>query len=53
MSSGKKTKHIKAKFFFIKDMIDSSEIKVIDCPSEEMWALNYWTPLMVSINGIR
>jgi hypothetical protein len=38
MSRGKKTKQIKAKFFFIKDRIDSGEIKVIDCPSEEMWA---------------
>ncbi len=38
MSSGKKTKHIKAKFVFIKDKIDSGEVKVIDCPIEEMWA---------------
>ncbi len=38
MSSGKKTKHIKSKFFFIKDRVDSREIKVIDCPTEEMWA---------------
>jgi hypothetical protein len=38
MSSGKKTKHIKAKFFFIKDRMDNGEIKVIDCPTEEMWA---------------
>ena len=38
MSSGKKTKHIKAKFFFIKDRVDDGEIKVIDCPTEEMWA---------------
>jgi hypothetical protein len=38
MSSGKKTKHIKAKFFFIKDRIDDGEIKVIDCPTERMWA---------------
>ena len=37
-SSGKKTKHIKAKFFFIKDKVDSGEIRVIDCPAEEMWA---------------
>jgi len=34
----KKTKHIKAKFFFIKDRVDDREIKVIDCPTEEMWA---------------
>jgi hypothetical protein len=38
MSSGKKTKHIKAKFFFIKDRVDDGEIKVIDCPTEQMWA---------------
>ncbi len=38
MSSGKKTKHIKAKFFFIKDRVDDGEIKVINCPTEEMWA---------------
>jgi hypothetical protein len=38
MSSGKKTKHIKPKFFFIKDRIDDGEIKVIDCPTEQMWA---------------
>jgi len=37
MSSGKKTKHIKAKFFFIKDRVDDGEIKVFDCPAEEMW----------------
>jgi hypothetical protein len=38
MLSGKKTKHIKAKFFFIKDRIDDGEMKVIDCPTEQMWA---------------
>jgi hypothetical protein len=38
MPSGKKTKHIKAKFFFIKDRVDDGEIKLIDCPTEEMWA---------------
>ena len=29
MSSGKKTKHIKAKFFFIKDTVDDGEIRVM------------------------
>ena len=38
MSSGKKTKHIKAKFFFIKDRVDDGEIRVVDCPTEEMCA---------------
>jgi hypothetical protein len=37
MSSGKKTKHVKAKFFFIKDRVNDGELKVIDCPTEEMW----------------
>ena len=37
-SSGKKTKHMKAKFFFIKDRVDDREIKVIDCRAGEMWA---------------
>jgi hypothetical protein len=38
MSSGKKTNHIKAKFFFIKNKVDDEEIKVINCPTKEMWA---------------
>ena len=37
-SSSKKTKHIKAKFFFIKDKIDDGDVKVVDCPTEVMWA---------------
>jgi hypothetical protein len=36
-SSGKRTKHIKAKFFFIKDRIDDDEIRVVHCPTKEMW----------------
>ena len=36
--SRRKTKHVKAKFFFIKDRVDEGEIKVINCPAEEMWA---------------
>jgi hypothetical protein len=38
MSSGKKTKHIKTKFFFIKDRVNEGEIKAINCPAEGMWA---------------
>ncbi len=38
MSSGKRTKHIKAKFFLIKDRVDDGEIKVIDCATKERWA---------------
>jgi hypothetical protein len=45
-SSRKKTKHIKVKFFFIKDRVDSGEIKVINCPAEEMWADVLTKPLL-------
>ena len=44
-SSSKKTKHIRAKFFFIKDRIDSGDIRVIDCPTEDMWADGQSKPL--------
>ncbi len=38
MPSGKRTKHIKVKFFFIKDRADDGEVKVLDCPTEKVWA---------------
>ena len=37
-SSSRKTKHIKVKFFFIKDKVDSEEVKIVDCPAGVMWA---------------
>jgi len=36
--SGKKTKHIQAKLFFIKYRIDDGEMIVVSCPTEGMWA---------------
>ncbi len=36
--SVKRKKHIKAKFFFIKDRVDDGEIKVLNCPTHKMWA---------------
>jgi hypothetical protein len=36
--SGKKTKHMQAKLFFIKDEVDDREIQIINCPAENMWA---------------
>ena len=38
LSSSRKTKHIKAKFFFIKDKVDSEEVNIVDCPAGVMWA---------------
>ena len=38
LSSGKNTKHIHARYFFITDKIQSGEISVIYCPTGEMLA---------------
>ena len=37
-SNGKKTKRIKPKFFFIKDRVNDGEVRIVHCPTEEMWA---------------
>ena len=37
-SSSKRTKHIKTRFFFIKDKIASGELEVQHCPTGIMWA---------------
>ena len=38
MSSGKGTKHINNRYFFIKDKIHKGEIDAIYCPKEDMLA---------------
>jgi hypothetical protein len=35
-SSSKRTKHIKVKYFFIKEKVDSGEIVIEHCPTEQM-----------------
>jgi hypothetical protein len=36
-STSKRTKHIKVKYFYIKDKIDQDENFVEHCPIEQMW----------------
>ncbi len=36
-SSSKRTKHIKVKYFLIKDKVDWEEIIIKHCPTEQMW----------------
>jgi hypothetical protein len=43
--SYKQTKHIKAKYFLIKDYYDAGEIDVKVCPTDEMWADDLTKPL--------
>ena len=38
VSSSKRTKHIKAKYFLIKDYYESGEINLQYCPTDVMWA---------------
>ncbi len=38
MSSSKRTKHIKAKYFLIKDYYNAEEIDLRYCPTGQMWA---------------
>jgi hypothetical protein len=44
-SSIRKTKHIKATFFCMKDRLDGGEMSVIDCLAKEMWADMLTEPL--------
>eukprot|EP00956_Cyclotella_meneghiniana_P028301 scaffold65295_cov71-Cyclotella_meneghiniana.AAC.14 len=37
-SAGKRTKHIKSRYFFIKDKVDSGEIEVQHQPTDKMWS---------------
>ena len=36
-SSSKRTKHIKVKYYLIKDKVDQGEITIEHCPTEQMW----------------
>jgi hypothetical protein len=37
VSSSKRTKHIKVKYYLIKDKVDRGEITIEHCPTEQMW----------------
>jgi len=37
-SSSKRTKHIKARYFFVKDKIEEGEVEIRYCPTEKMWS---------------
>ena len=38
VSSSKRTKHIKARYYFIKDKIDEGEVEIRHCPTKKMWS---------------
>jgi hypothetical protein len=47
-SSGRRTRHINIRYFFIKDRIASGEIKIEHCPTKEMVADFFTKPLQGS-----
>ena len=47
-SSGRRTRHINIRYFFIKDRIDSGEVKVEYCPTKDMVADYFTKPLQGS-----
>ena len=44
-SSSKRTKHMNVRYFFIKEKVDSKEIKIAYCPTEDMLADFFTKPL--------
>ena len=49
ISSSKRTKHIKAKYFFVCRYHNASEIDLQYCPTEQMWADVLTKPLQGAI----
>ena len=48
-SSGKRTKHINMRYFFITDQISKGRVKVVRCPTGDMTADFYTKPLQKEI----
>ena len=46
LSSTKRTKHIHARYFLVKDLIDRGEVEVKYAPTDEMWSDVFTKPLM-------
>ena len=45
ISSSKRTKNIKMKYFFVKDKVDDGEVRIEYLPTEEMWIDMHSKPL--------
>jgi hypothetical protein len=44
-SSGKHTRHINIRYFFVKDRVKNGELRIEYCPTKEMWADYFTKPL--------
>ena len=41
-SSSRRTRHIELRYYFVKEHVDAGTIKIVHCPTKEMWA-DYFT----------
>ena len=48
-SSGKKTRHINIRYFFVKDRVDSKEVSIRYCPTDKMRGDFFTKPLQGSL----
>jgi hypothetical protein len=44
-SSSKRTRHINIRYFFVKDRVESKEVRIVHCPTKEMVADYFTKPL--------
>ena len=47
--SGKQTKHIDVRYFFVKDQVDKGNVRIKWCPTKEMIADFFTKPLQLSL----
>lgn len=48
LSSGQRTRHIKIRYFFIKDLVEKGEMQVVYCPTDDMVGDFFTKPLQGS-----
>ena len=49
LSSTKRTKHMNIRYFYIKDRVDSKDVRIEHCPTEDMLADYFTKPLQGSL----
>ena len=53
MSSGRRTRHLNIRYFFVADRISKGEMRIEHCPTEKMLADFYTKPLQVSFSDLQ
>ena len=48
-SSSRRTRHIDLRYYFVKEHVDSRTIKIVHCPTKEMWGDYFTKPVQGSL----